>query len=147
MTEQFVNKYVIVLGHGGLGGTAYEVHAKAEDLLVLSDALRDKVQQYNSGNLPILSVMKDAGLEFRENDPLPIHSEYVTLSQQKTDRTVLRFCVEKSLAEHHIMKTQSADIGSISSILSKFAWYCLFPIVGVVASVWAFGKFILGLLV
>ena len=49
MRENYVNRYAVALGPGGLGGTAYEIHATAPDLLLLAERLRDRVEQYQNG--------------------------------------------------------------------------------------------------
>jgi hypothetical protein len=144
MTEKFVNKFAIVLGPCGLGGTAYEIHGTADDLLALSEQLRERVMQFKNGTLPILEMLKRDGLELRESDPVPLFSEYVTLSQKRTDRMCLSFFVESSLAEHHVLNRTVQTSGALSLSLAKFLWYLVFPLVGIGACFWALGRFVLG---
>jgi hypothetical protein len=144
MTENFVNKFVVVLGPCGLGGTAYEIHATADDLIALSEQLRERVTQFQNGTLPILEKMKRDGLEFRESDPVPLFSEYVTLSQKRTDRMCLSFFVESSLAEYHVLNKTVQTSGTLGLSLAKFLWYFVLPLVGIGVCFWALSRFVLG---
>ncbi|MCB1602951.1 MAG: hypothetical protein KDI66_23265 [Xanthomonadales bacterium] len=137
MRDHFVNRYVVVLGHCGLGGTAYEIHATSEDLVALAEKLKLQAELFQKGEHAFLAALKEQGMEWRESDPFPVLSEYVTLSESRTDRMCISFYAEKSLQAHHVMKSE-LGIG-----VAKLMWYLVFPIIGVGTCIWSFLRWIM----
>jgi hypothetical protein len=133
MGEHYVNRYVLVLGHGGLGGTGYEIHAKVEDLEALAHRLLERIGEYRTGGTPFQRKLAEQGFPLRPEDPLPIFNEYITLSKKRTDRTTLSFHIAPSLEAHHQMQRQPVDAGSIGLALAKLLWFIVLPLVGVSA--------------
>ena len=133
MGEHFVNRYALVLGHGGLGGTGYEIHATAEDLETLAQKLLERIGEYRSGGTSLQRLAAEQGFAFRADDPVPLLSEYITLSQERTDRTTLSFHVEPSLEAHHQIKREPVSAGSLGLAMAKILWFVALPLVGVVA--------------
>ncbi len=132
MSEHFVNRYVIRLGHCGLGGTAYEVHAKPEDLAVLATSLLARVEEFGEGKTPMQGLMTREGIEPRPGDSIYLMSEYVTLSKMRTDRMCISFHAASSLDEDHIMEATGASVGRTWRILAKALWVIVLPVVGAV---------------
>lgn len=129
--ENFVNRYVVVLGRCGLGGTSYEIHATSEDLIALAEKLKTQVELYERGEHRFFSVMKECDIEWRESDPFEVLSEYVTLSETRTDRMCIAFVVEKSLEAHHVMKPMIPTNNPFGVGAALFLWNVVFPLLGV----------------
>ena len=144
MGESFVNRYVVVLGHCGLGGTAYEIHATTDDLLLLAKKLEEQIGTYREGTHALQLAMKRDGMEIGNDVPFPVLTEYVTLSEVRTDRMCIRFCVEKSLQEHHVMKSGQFTAGTVGLGLAKLFLFLVFPLIGVTACLGSFFKWITG---
>ena len=133
MGEHYVNRYALVLGHGGLGGTGYEIHARVEDLETLAHQLLGRIGEYRTGGTPLQRIMEEEGFPLRAEDPVPIFNEYITLSQKRTDRTTLSFHIAPSLEAHHQMLREPVGAGSIGLALAKVLWFVVLPLVGVSA--------------
>jgi hypothetical protein len=137
MSEHFVNRYVVLLGRCGLGGTAYEIHARPEDLEELGKNLMARVAQYREGSAPIQRHMQQFGIPVAEAEPVLLLSEYVTLSQERTDRMCISFHAAKSLDEHHVLKPPEKSAASLGAKLAKVLWFVVLPLVGSVFCLYA----------
>jgi hypothetical protein len=133
MSEHFANRYAIELGRCGINGTSYQVHARPEDLEALARKLIERVELLRRGEAPMQKFARQEGWRLPPDDSVLLLSEYVTLSQERTDRMSLSFYAEESLERHHVMKRTVASPGSIGLVAAKVLWFVVLPVVGVVA--------------
>lgn len=137
MSEQFVNRYVVLLGRCGLNGTSYEVHALPDDLEELGRNLIAGIAQYRAGIAPMQRSFEQAGMPLAEGDAVRVLSENVTLSQQRTDRMSISFHAAKSLDGHHVIKRPEQSAAALGLRLARALWFVALPLVGAAFSLYA----------
>jgi hypothetical protein len=109
----------------------YEIHAKAEDLESLAQRLAESVDQFRSGGTPFQRQLAAQGFPPRPGDPVWLFSEYITLSQERTDRTTLSFHAAPSLDEHHRLFKPRMSAASIGGAFGKLLWFVALPLIGI----------------
>lgn len=64
-------------------------------------------------------------------DSTRLVSEYLTLSRQRTDRTLLEFYAESSLDGDHLIESpRSRTLAEAGTLLGRVMWLVVLPVVG-----------------
>lgn len=140
MAEQYVNRFALVMGHGGLGGKGFEFHARADDLEEMAKKLLENVELYRKGETRWHKFAADQGLALRPDEPVCLFSEYITLSRERTDRTTFSFYAVDSIDSHHTIVAPRTTAASLATNLAKLLWFVVLPFVGAIASVLSFAR-------